>query len=1032
MLSFRTLVFAVLTPCVTAASPAAAQLLPPGPADDPAEHAVLSLDTDALLTSNEVFPDRVNDPVWNLTPQEGRRLFKLPLRIERVTGTAELRSPPIDVRGGRFVAWHITGTDAGSGGFRGGAGRGGYGGDPYSGGYGGDPYDSGYGGDPYGGRQAPVQVGPRGQFNPQQRPQASPRGQAAESDVAQVPPGAPQLARKIVLTPDGRLSWSLDRSIPGAEVNQSNDGYVLKVRPDRLAEMEPQRPGADRRRQTLSRGNPGASRPTLDRGAIEQRREAEARYRQELEQYRDLRTAIRDLPDEFSVPAPPMVWAVFEVPEALPELTLNGEDPLPWAISFEDLTAMRAAAGRSFAGGDGRLDFEGLQLVSQLSLLAREGHPLTHRLIADIVVRAGLAGRAQPNDPLYRLLGTLIESEDAQASRTVTAALAAVEPSTSATVMLLRDAARRNDPGVQIAALRGLLRGDPDNPSHLQDMLASATRLLRDEQGPPAGEVVRGIVEGLPGESEALSLFVSGVDFATLSAARREQAIRAVAQAAGTSALASAWLDKKLLGSDDEAVRRQTLEVLATTAGGESFARPVADAFLALFGNTDAAQPAVSTRPLRLNTPLPIDSAEHALLDLLRSDDDDLRTLAWRSLPAFRIGPPDGSSRQGEATGDRGRFASRGSSTGSADDTDEIYRRLMEAAMSQRQTPKSLAHFLADQPHVPRATEALCKLVITGDSAASASAARKLIGSDRPLDQILPRLGLDERSTLAARLYEAVDGEHPPVVGLLRQTDERAAVLGWFANQVVSGTLPPPAAWAEPFNDEQQLLQLAGAPDAELAAGAVAALVYAAGGDARTAREMIARFANAGDRTVDGLRSIWSPAKQQIFARRLASAAGRYRLVLEPVETDAASSRDAGPAYGADPYGGDPYSGDPYSQGYGGPPPSDAGPSADSTSIEMPDGPVQLGVVELLADGQSVQFRGDVLTVAIPDERLALRLPSPGELKGFDHEDLASLSLERVSDPVDLLPLPDGSWQGTMTLGRGQTLRVRLEPVTTP
>src|SRR5690606_31562046 len=91
--------------CTTWARPtlaqAPAQTSPPPPA--------VSLDLAALVSSPDVFPGRVDDPVWQLEPQPGRWLLQLPIRVEPPTGGRglEIDRPPIDVRGARFVTWRI-------------------------------------------------------------------------------------------------------------------------------------------------------------------------------------------------------------------------------------------------------------------------------------------------------------------------------------------------------------------------------------------------------------------------------------------------------------------------------------------------------------------------------------------------------------------------------------------------------------------------------------------------------------------------------------------------------------------------------------------------------------------------------------------------------------------------------------------------------------------------------------------------------------------------------------------------------------
>jgi hypothetical protein len=214
--------------------------------------------------------------------------------------------------------------------------------------------------------------------------------------------------------------------------------------------------------------------------------------------------------------------------------------------------------------------------------------------------------------------------------------------------------------------------------------------------------------------------------------------------------------------------------------------------------------------------------------------------------------------------------------------------------------------------------------------------------------------------------------------------------VGWLAREIGNGTLPAARAWAAPAGGEDKLLEMVTSSDADLAAGAVSALVWAAGGDDRLVQGLASKLRNLGDQSSANIKKEWTQAKRDIYALRLQRAAGSYRLSLRvgPAATKAGT------------------------------------PPTPGVGVQELD----LGQIQLQADGQTVKLANQSLTVSIPETHMAIRLEKPGELKNFPNDQLAALALEKVTQPVDLLPQTDGSWRGQFALADSRTADLWLQP----
>lgn len=864
------------------------------PLSDQAEpNIVAELDIAALLTSERVFEDSIDGPVWSVQAQPGRRLIHVPIRFERVAEEVRLRTPPIDVRGGFFVAWHIELAGASS---SRGASRG----------------------------------------------MSSSDAGGASLDLADtlpdsLPQDAPQFTRAIALTPDGRVHWELERNIPGGEVQDGEQIWRLKLRPGRVRELYPERPERPSERSAQAQG---------------QWREAMVEYRNRVRELQELQRAASDLREAFAVAERPHLWAIYSVPAGGRDWTFRGEAPLPWTLSMEQLQMLRDRAQSSDMGAN--------QHFRAFNDMAADGHPLTLRAIAHALHHESLGAEVASDTPLYDLLATIIRGDDEPARQRVLRDLANAQPPSRAALMLLEEATPFMTPQTKLLSLQSLLQSDlGQNVQRRQEMINTANRLLADAQGPEPGDVLQMLIDHIGGGSPVLLMSSYNIEFAPMPEARRDLAIAYAIGAAGESPLAANWVDYKLLGSNDRAMVRRTLELLGRAKTGPSAIAPIVDRTFDLILNRrhdiDDQQRAALTP--RLETLIPINSNNHSLYRLLNSGDDALQRLAWNALPLFRLPA---------STDESGR---------------ERYEQLLSAAINRNPTPHQLVAFLDNQPDRMLAARGLVRVVLEGDDDAAHAAAGALLGSERPLAEVLLKLDRDRRYAFAQRMYQALTGGVPMTVGLMRDRESEAGVK-WFGQRVAAGELPNAAQWGQVY-DESELVRRAASVDAELARGAVAALVGQAGGDPRTARTLAARFANQSDRSTERLGELWQQSKREVYARRLAEAAGNYRLAVRPPARD---RRFEAPA------------------------------------------PIVLGVVELVTTSDAAHLgRNQTVTLSIPGARFAMRIENLNELKNFEHPELNDLALDQAEGPLDLLPQDEGGWRGAVDMGGGE-LVVQLEP----
>ncbi len=386
------------------------------------------------------------------------------------------------------------------------------------------------------------------------------------------------------------------------------------------------------------------------------------------------------------------------------------------------------------------------------------------------------------------------------------------------------------DPTTRLLLLRSLLNSSLDDLERRQEVIRVANQLLADPKGPAPDEVLSIIAKQIS-SGEPFAAATNQIEFAGLPDDRRDAAIAYTIRAAGSHALAASWLNHRLLGAGDPRLVHRTLEMLQLADTGPTAITPVVQGLFNLalaprYGNGEGG-----ALKLELERPIPITSDQHSIFRALSSSDQEVYTLAWHALPLFEIPSAGGAAERSE------------------------YDLLLDAAFARAKTPPQIVAFLEKQPDKLLSTVALIRVVVRGEQAVAANAARVLYGSNRPIAEGLFSFsdkGLRER--FAAQMYEALRGEASPVVGLMRQDGEQPKVVQWFGKKIAAGDLPEAGQWVASYNEEQ-LLKLAGSPvDLALARGAVVALATSRGSTLEYAKELAQRLTTQNDRTLDGLR----------------------------------------------------------------------------------------------------------------------------------------------------------------------------------
>lgn len=855
---------------------AAAQPAEPAPVAVPQTAVTLDLDYEELLKATDLWVPKVQDSLWVLTAVEGRRIIQIPIVFTSASGRQTVGPNTIKLSaGGRFLAWRV---------------------EP-------DPR-RGVGVDP----DAPA-----------------PAGTARASDNEPLPLRArtdpPRFTRDLFIEPDGSFKWTLDRWLATgtSEVVAGNppQAYALLIRPDLLDGLDPGKAPIPKRNSNEDNAAYNA-----------RRRKVEDEHRVKVEAHGTLRRRVRQLPTQFVAEQPVRAWAVFDVRANAPELVFEGPAPLPWRVPVDALLAAGAAARGSVTSRDTLTPQVAGAFERMLPMVAAPASAPSLRLAA----RALVFGRAllvtQPEDVVFRLARGIIESDDSLARRIVVQELAAMKSMTPAAESLLRLAAQRGDGNSAVFSLRGLLKTNDRSPQALTQLADQANRLLADPNGPEVGDIVAALAGAAADQPALVSALLAGVKFDALAGARRDQALKALTLAAGSHALAAAWIDQVLAQPDAQAVA-QSLRIIDQTlsAAAETVRPPV----------------------------LPLSSARQPLIQLLNSNDATLRPLAWNVIARGLIVNP--------AAGEN-----------------EPCRKIVEAALSQRPTPPQVVAFLVRQSEPARDGEALVRLVMMADAQVSAAAAKSLLGVKRPLDKALSDLLPEDRHAFAARCYQGLLQRQPLVVGLIREKGpESGALAVWLGRELAAGRVPDAAGWAGAFGDDARLLIAIDASDRKLGQAAAAALLGQVGGNDRQAMDLY--DALTAQRDPAARQGILIQARQTVLVSKAAAAVGAYHMRVALYDKLPANFQGI--------------------------------PASSVAPVQTLD----VGPVEVATDGKSVYLVGRPFSLGVPETHLALRIATPSELRNTANRDLARIPWNQAASPIDLLPQPDGSWRGGISLG---------------
>ena len=997
-----------------------------------------SLGVEALLTSDDVWPETLAGPIWAVTPRVGFRLIQVPVVLDP-DAPGELSASPIGPAGGQFLAFRI---------------------DPLA-----LPVDADTG-DTTGPTASGTTAGVTIDFGGT----ASSLTNTATTSAS--PP--PLLTRRVTVTRDGLLRWEMDRAIPGAEVREgADDLYLLKLRRDRLTSQLPERPA------TAVADSGSGSDPRL---LAQQRRDAELAYRQAQIQYRDLASSVQSLPETFTIPMPAHVWAVYQVRDRERAVTFEGPSPLPWTLDLSDLSALHEALAAGASGGAGT-GADDLPAIATVERLLNRGTPLDTRVAVLWASTLDLPAMVTRGDRGYRLLEKLLAIDEGDISRNTLASILAVQPPTPATLTLLASMESQMAPGQRLESLALLLGADvtgggsstPDEvtPQQIEtrrERVDAIARLLADPSAPPPGDVLDQVAQALEPQPEAQAAVIGAIDLTALPPDRTADVIRWVVGGAGRDGMATQWLQGRLLAPDqDPAIRLTTLEALApagvgtssktkserttppasdaptpepstsedapnandsTTPGGRSLmgetvanvevaghlantgggsvagaakqltrdmidrgfqpgtAQPASDD-----GAANEASPGDEAMMEEAPQPIPMESMADPMFSLIRSDDPAVRDAAWAALPRFVIAENFQVEPDPEPT-----LTSTPGVTPAPDPTRDPYAAVIAAGLAgvstDGSTPPGLVPFLVQQPDDDRVVLGLIQLVIVADDATAAAAGEALVGSNLPIESGLAGVIPAERAIFAARLYSPATADEPPITALLADTTLSERIAPWFARSVAEGELPPTAAWVQAMGGRDAALTAAASTDKAVANAALHALVASLNGDQALHNQLATRFNEAlnkegGDR-VERIRQAWTEIEEARTVAELAARTGRYRLML--------TARDP------------------------------QQPAGFLGRVEPRVRESQLALVDLEVDGRQPKFAGDPLPLTLSEEELALRIV-PTELTNINNELITALPLAEAPGPIDLRPQPDGSWRGQSTLPDGTTLELRMEPL---
>ncbi|MAE66762.1 MAG: hypothetical protein CMJ18_21040 [Phycisphaeraceae bacterium] len=911
----------------------------------------------ALLGNRGLFDGSLSDPVWTVTPRAGRRLIQLPVlppKPGEMSAPVELSGDVLKVGRARFVGWRIE----------------------------------------------------------------SSRDQNAgvALNLKPVPADAPRIARRLTLTPDGTVRWSLERSIPGAEAANSSNPYSLRLNRKLLQAQRPKRPPTIKRQ-------PGADRKEHRR----QVRDASAQYKKLAAEYNKLRRGIKSLETKFEDAMPPLLLAVYDVSENMRALSIAKAPPRPWSIQIEQLEVLRTA-GQAFGGQQGAgYSAQAQEMLRDVGrMVDRDAHPYTLRAVAYALESAPIE-RMRQRDELFAVFSAIIASSDSEARMIVVSTLARHGAPSNAVQRLMMAAANDENPTIKLMALRGFFSSGQRRAQEL-DGLVQQVRDLLNSMDTPEDVLEQLLLEG--SDQFVANALISGLSFDGLSGPGLDRAIVFVIRRAGTDAIATGWLDRQLLGSNP-IIRSRTLEVLDASRSGTSFVEPlVTGLFNAWLGTPDRSGAEARVPSATLSGPIPIQSSSHGLFPVLNAGDPETRQRSWHVLRHFYFATPQDAPRHINRQGNQEARP------------DDPYQALVAAALGRSTSAlqaAAAAEFMARQDDLPRSSLGLVQLALSHQSDASARAVHLLLGSGRDLDPAVRSLSGDDRQQFAASCYRAVKKQPPLAAALLRQDVTQrndVPVIAWFAGSVAHGHVPEPDEWAPAAGGEDRLLDLVNPNDKSLALAAVSALVTRAGGDEQQAREITDYLLGREGVSRADLLDEWRDQRRKVFLSRLTAAAGPYKLTVRIYsgddQTTSASAQPPGSTGGARPPAGvvppgvggpGPFGPGRFERGARGAPVRKFEPSGKLEIVQ------EIGTVVLQVEETTISFGTQAYKLSVPDEQLAVRFDEASDLQPQLKGEATDLKVDQVESTIDLLPEANGVWRGGVELPDGWQLELIMQPI---
>lgn len=984
------------------------------------------VDLVTLVKDAQVTAATVSDGVWNAAPAADRQLLLIPLRLKAVTQPTEVTNDGAKLVGGRFIAFFIPEGGRVGAGVAGGGGE--FGGEDFA------EFDQGLdAGNPgVGGGLAGLGGGLGGATGPQ-------------VDVA-----PPRMTRDLTLHPEGRITWKLSRGIPGAEVIKSqNKAYALYL--DRSQIVRPVPPTAARRASGGEDFDGERQRidPAQRRAAQEQMRQQQAVYQQEVNAYNQLVRLIGQLPTEFSEPAPPIIYAVYDFPKLLPRISMTGEAPLPLELRVDQFTALRQiAAGQ----GDARA------IAAVLMDIAGNQQPVNLSLAAASLSGSNQLAAITPDNPLMRLIEPMMTKADRTARMALVDALGTNANATASPFasVVLQKAMTDPEPLVALTALKASMAQNQGrvDPNQLTQVAAAISNMLKSPEAPPMAESLGLLmqVSGSGGGAESslpLQLLSSQVKLAATPPQRRPEMVNyVVAHARRNQPLAARWVDQQLLGSGDIALQVLTLEAIAAgegpmLAGGQQVAgqggyerqgpgRNMPWQQMGMFNAAGDAQynSGIEEEPVMEDFeggggqmtggafmptgpagPIPIERVDHAILPLLASADQTLRPAAWAALPHFAFSqnqnlPPDG-----------------------------FYQAVAAAAVATKPTPAEAGTIL--NGNLPSQLAGLSRIVSEGEGPGRFTAARALaLNAPGELLKALVAMSPDARHDLTAWWYKLPDAtgvarlNAPAFVGLIRQQgvgDAPSPVVPWFIQQLQQRHTPPGANdWITGAGGEAGVVAGLTSTDKKYAEAGAAALVgsiaWPTPEGMKTLQDQVAK-ATLGVRDValqqKKADEAWKLAKPKIIAALTPQIAGNYKAEVRIATVATPNEMPKPPVAVAAAVPGEEYIEEPmeeYIEEFEG-----GGGMAGFNLGPVPSGPpptpmysVDCGQITLTVNGTNVQVSPLPLTLTISsDPVLAMKLAQPGQVMVLLSGKTPPPGFALPSQPIEFVADAYGNFLGT-------------------